>query len=296
VKPDDLAAAVGRALDTTVMSLSKSGSSGFSSTYRAALENGRTVFVKARSHGPAGMYRAEADGLAWLAETRAVRVPEALAVHDPDAAASESLLDARFLVLTWIDQQLPAPDHDDQLGRDLARLHRVTEPAFGLAYDNFIADLPQSNPSTASWAEFYGQHRLAPMLRMATDSGYLPREATALVDRVIERLPELIGPPEPPARLHGDLWRGNVLAGMRGEPWFIDPAVYAGHREMDLAMMRLFGGFGERCFEAYQEAYPLADGHRERIALYQLYPLLVHVVLFGSGYASSVMHAARTYA
>ena len=102
------------------------------------------------------------------------------------------------------------------------------------------------------------------------------------------RLPELCGPAEPPARLHGDLWGGNAIADEHGEPVLIDPAVYGGHREIDLAMMRLFGGFGARCFAAYDEAYPLADGHAERVALYQLYPLLVHVNLFGGGYVASV--------
>jgi fructosamine-3-kinase len=296
VRRDDLTQSVGAALASTVMSLTKAGSSGFSATYRATLDNGRSVFVKARAHGPAGMYRAEADGLRWLADTRAVRVPEVLALHDPVDMVTDVHLEPRFLVITWIEQHLPAPDHGEQLGRDLARLHRVSATTFGLDTDNFIADLPQANTPSDSWPDFYGHRRLEPMLRMAVDSGYLPPDATQVVGRVIDRLPELVGPSEPPSRLHGDLWRGNVLPGFRGEPWLVDPAVYAGHREVDLAMMRLFGGFDEPTFEAYDEAFPLCDGHLERVALYQLYPLLAHVMLFGSGYASSVMHAAQTYA
>ena len=107
---------------------------------------------------------------------------------------------------------------------------------------------------------------------------------------------DLAGPPEPPARLHGDLWSGNVLAGADGRPWLIDPAAHGGHREVDLAMLRLFGGPGERCFAAYEDVAPLAPGHSDRVALYQLLPLLVHAVLFGGGYAGSVERAARQYA
>jgi fructosamine-3-kinase len=287
---NDLAVAVGDALRGQVLSVVETGGGGISATYRVTIDGGRAVFVKTISDASPGMYTAEAEGLAWLAETRAVRVPEVLAVNDDDAG-----LVRRFLVLTWIDQHLPAPDHDEQLGRDLARLHSTQAPSFGLDRDNYIADLPQSNTPHDSWAEFYRAERLEPLLRRAIDAGLLPTDAINVFDRLLAILPELVGPPEPPARLHGDLWRGNVLAGLRGEPWLVDPAVYGGHREMDLAMMKLFGGFGDRCYTAYDEAFPLADGHEERVPLCQLYPLLVHVVMFGGGYASSVMQAARRY-
>lgn len=287
---NDLVVEVGDALDGHVMGVVETGGGGISATYRVTLDGGRAVFVKTISDATPGMYTAEAEGLQWLADTRAVRVPEVLAVKDEGEG-----LTRRFLVLTWIDQHLPAPDHDEQLGRDLARLHRTGAPSFGLDRDNFIADIPQSNTKHATWAEFYGAERLEPLARVAVDTGRLPNEAAALFVRLISELPHLVGPPETPARLHGDLWRGNVLAGLRGEPWLVDPATYGGHREMDLAMMQLFGGFGPRCFVAYDEAFPLADGHAERVLLYQIYPLLVHVVLYGGGYASSVMQAARHY-
>jgi fructosamine-3-kinase len=287
---NDLAEEVGDILRKRVMAVVEVGGGGISAVFRITLDGGRTVFVKSRSDGLAGLYNAEADGLRWLAETRAVRVPEVLAVKD-----HEGDLVQRFLVLEWIDQHLPAPDHDEQLGRDLARLHKSGAPIFGLERDNFIATLRQSNQPHASWASFYGSERLEPLVRLAIARQLLDDDASSVFDRLIARLPELVGPPEPPARLHGDLWNGNALVGLRGEPWLIDPAVYGGNREMDLAMMHLFGGFGPKVFAAYDEAFPLAEGQSERIALYQLYPLLVHVLLFGGGYASAVMNAARHY-
>jgi fructosamine-3-kinase len=131
------------------------------------------------------------------------------------------------------------------------------------------------------------------MLRAAADRGALPHGGVVTIERVIERLPELAGPPEPPARLHGDLWGGNVLAGADGRPYLIDPAAYGGHREVDLAMLRLFGAPSPRTLAAYEEVHPLADGHERRVPLWQLFPLLVHAVLFGGSYGASAVRAAR---
>ena len=116
------------------------------------------------------------------------------------------------------------------------------------------------------------------------------------VEEVCERMPELAGPAEPPARLHGDLWAGNVMGDAEGHPWLIDPSAFGGHRELDLAMLRLFGGPSERMFSAYQEAHPLADGWRERVELYQLSPLLVHALLFGGSYRQAAERVAFHYA
>jgi len=254
---------------------------------RARLADGRTLFVKFYDAAPAGMYRAEAEGLRWLAEARAVRLPEVAAVADEAPP--------RFLALEWVERGARGPGHDERLGRGLAELHRAGAPAFGLARDNFIGNLPQRNAPLPSWPEFYGERRLAPLLRKALDEGLLPASEGARAERLLGRLADLCGPPEPPARLHGDLWGGNAIADSDGEPVLIDPAVYGGHREVDLAMMRLFGGFSERTFAAYDEAFPLAEGHADRVALYQLYPLLVHVLLFGGGYAASVGRAMAAY-
>jgi len=283
---DALAAEVGRALgvEVSVSETVRGGDIGRARRVRTA--DGRTLFVKHHPDPPPGMFSSEAAGLAWLAEAGALRTPAVLAVRDATPA---------FIALEWIDGAPPAPGHDVALGRGLAALHRVGAPSFGLAADNLIATIPQPNAPTATWPEFYGARRLEPLARRTRDRGLLTERTAARFARLVDRLPELCGPPEPPARLHGDLWSGNAIADAAGGPVLIDPAVYGGHREMDLAMMRLFGGFSDRVFAAYAEAWPLADGHVDRVALYQLWPLLVHVALFGGGYAAAVDRALSRY-
>ncbi|MBV6508580.1 MAG: hypothetical protein JJLCMIEE_01644 [Acidimicrobiales bacterium] len=256
--------------------------------YRLTLGDGRRIFAKTRHDAPEGMFRSEAEGLAWLARAGAARVPAPVAVCDGDAAL-------RFLALEWIEPGRPNRAYDTQLGRDLAALHSAGSDRFGFASDGFIGSIPQDNTPGEDWAEFYWTRRLEPLLRETCDTGLLDEAARRGFSRLADRLPELVGPDEAPARLHGDLWSGNAICDSAGSPWLIDPAAYGGHREMDLAMMRLFGGFGSECFAAYHEAHPLADGHEDRVALYQLYPLLVHVLLFGSGYVGRTREALRSY-
>jgi fructosamine-3-kinase len=245
--------------------------------YRVTLDDGRVVFAKTHPSPPAGMYEAEADGLAFLAEAP-LRVPRVLACTN----------DALFL--EWLEPGPRVRDFDERLGHGLAALHRLPT-AFGHGVDNFIGPLPQDNASTPDWPSFYAERRLLPMLSRARADASLRRR----FDRLVARLPELVGPPEPPARLHGDLWGGNLHVDEHGAPVLIDPAVYGGHREIDLAMMRLFGGFSARVFASYHEAHPLAPGHEDRVALYQLSPLLVHAALFGASYLGAVDRALRAY-
>jgi fructosamine-3-kinase len=148
------------------------------------------------------------------------------------------------------------------------------------------------NDPAPDWAAFYAERRLRPVLQRA----HLSPEGTRAVERVCERIGELAGPEEPPARLHGDLWSGNVLWDRRGEPWLVDPGAYGGHREVDLAMLNLFGAPGPVFLAAYEERHPLAAGHEERVALWQLFPLLVHAALFGGGYRQAAANAAAHYA
>jgi fructosamine-3-kinase len=155
---------------------------------------------------------------------------------------------------------------------------------FGHERDNWIGRLAQPNAARRTWPRFYAEQRLVPQMRRARDAGHLDGALLARSERLLEEVDALAGPAEPPARLHGDLWTGNVLADSAGRPVLVDPAVYGGHREMDLAMMRLFGGFTADCFAAYQAAAPLTEGHEARIPLWQLYPLLVHLNLFGAAY------------
>jgi fructosamine-3-kinase len=250
------------------------------------LSGGLHVFVKWNPRAPAGMFAREAEGLRWLREAGALRVPEVLAVLEDDVDGAPA-----GLALEWIEPGSPGPGFSERLGRGLAALHRAGAPAFGLEQDNFIGSLPQPNAPRPSWARFYAEQRLAPQLRRAREGGGLPGSTVRGLEQVIDRMEDLCGPPEPPARLHGDLWSGNLVCDDAGAPCLVDPAVYGGHREVDLAMMRLFGGFDARCFAAYDEAFPLAPGQAERVPLYQLYPLLAHVNLFGGGYAASVESA-----
>ena len=253
------------------------------------LSDGRSLFVKTNDHADPAMFPSEARGLTWLAEAAALRVPKTIAVSSGRAG------EPAFLVLEYLAEGRQRPSFDEELGRGLAALHRFGAPSFGLDHENFIGRLPQSNVSCDSWAEFYRLRRLEPQLRRAREAGLLGAEQSRRFDRLFARLAELVGPPEPPARLHGDLWGGNLHADDRGAPCLIDPAVYGGHREVDLAMMRLFGGFSARVFAAYQEAFALSAGHADRTPLYQLYPLLVHVNLFGRGYVGSVEAALARY-
>ncbi|HEY6476175.1 MAG TPA: fructosamine kinase family protein [Polyangia bacterium] len=249
--------------------------------YAVTLADGRRLFAKANGRAQRGMFAAEARGLAWLAEAGALRIPEVVAVSRAEEPH-------QFLVLELVPTGTPARDFDERLGRGLAALHRHGAPTFGLDHDNFIGWLPQGNAAAPTWAEFYRARRLEPLLRRAADEGLASPRMRRGFDRLFAALEDLVGPPEPPARLHGDLWGGNLLCDDRGAPCLIDPAVYGGHREIDLAMMLLFGGFGARVFDAYAEAAPLADGHPGRVTLYQLYPLMAHVNLFGGGYVGSV--------
>ena len=249
--------------------------------YEVALADGRRLFVKTNERSPRGMFAAEARGLGWLGEARALRTPKVVAVSAPDDPQ-------QFLVLELVATGAPARDFDEKLGRGLAALHRHGAPGFGLGHDNFIGSLPQANAAADSWPEFYRARRLEVQLRRAVADGRASSRMRQGFDRLFRVLDELCGPAEPPARLHGDLWGGNLLCDDSGGPCLIDPAVYGGHREIDLAMMRLFGGFGARVFDAYDEAWPLSDGHHQRVSLYQLYPLMVHVNLFGGSYVQAV--------
>jgi fructosamine-3-kinase len=259
----ELAAAV----NARVVSAEPVSGGDINDAYRVRLDDKRTVFVKTHAHPPAGMYDAEAMGLAWL-RGHPLRVPDVV-------ASGRS-----FLALEWLDIGAKSRGFDAALGRGLAALHRLGAPRFGFDRDNFLATLPQSNTPTDDGVAFWIEQRLRPLARRAR------LDVDAQLD-VLRARPDRFGPAEPPARLHGDLWWGNVIA-VDGAPAIIDPAVYGGHREVDLAMLALFGGLPDALIAAYDEVFPLADGWRDRIALWQLYPLAAHACLFGGGYGAQV--------
>ncbi len=250
------------------------------------LDDGRTVVVKL-ADAP-GAARAEAAGLRWLADAGTVRIP---AVHG---------VDGRRLVTDRVTQGPSSAGAALRFGRDLAGLHAAGALSFGSAppggpEEAYIGLAPMRNATGDDWPRWYAAHRVLPYLRRAVDAGTVRTCEAADVERVCERLPELAGPAEPPARLHGDLWNGNVLWGADGHIRLIDPAAHGGHRETDLAMLRLFGcPHLDRILAGYREAAPLAGGWEGRVGLHQLFPLLVHAVLFGRGYAEQAVTAART--
>jgi fructosamine-3-kinase len=235
------------------------------------------MFVKVAPLETRAMFAAEAAGLAELERSHAVRVPRVLASGHTGEAA--------FLALEWIETGVAGPQCEARLGRELAALHGVTAPRFGWARDNTIGRTPQLNAVSEDWAEFFRERRLRPQLEMAAAHGFTDLPAAA-GERLLESVQGLLAGHRPSASLlHGDLWGGNWLASAAGEPVLIDPAVYYGDRETDLAMTRLFGGFGERFYQAYQAAAPLALGWQARVELYNLYHVLNHANLFGGGYA-----------
>lgn len=237
--------------------------------------------------------RAEAAGLRWLGEPGDLPVP---AVHG---------FDDDWLVMEFVPPGAPSERAAREFGRGLAALHLRGAPAFGAPPPGgptqaWIGMARMRNEPTDDWPTFYARQRIEPYVRQCVDQGLFTSTESAIFDRLCARLPELAGEPEAPARLHGDAWSGNVHWATDGRAWLIDPAAHGGHRETDLAMLRLFGTpLLEHIVDAYVEAAsdfgaPLADGWRDRVALHQLFPLLVHSVLFGGGYARQSIEAART--
>ena len=227
-------------------------------------------------------FAAEASGLRWLAEADAVPVPEVLAVTEA------------ALVISMIPPGHATPSAAFRFGTELARLHAAGSEDFGAPWRGFIASLPLDNTPMPSWPQWYASRRLLPYLRRAVDSGALRPEDGRLVEAVMDRIDSLAGPAEPPSRIHGDCWAGNVLWS-GGQGWLIDPAAHGGHRETDLAMLALFGApHLDRILAGYNDTTPLAAGWRSRVPLHQLHPLLVHACLFGASYAEEVRSAARS--
>ena len=198
--------------------------------------------------------------------------------------------------LEWIDVGGGrAESGEAEFGRRLAELHDTDAPCFGRTDGRTTGSLALPNDPSDSWVEFYAERRLRPLARLAGDRAALAPASIAALERIAARLDALGGPPQPPARLHGDLWAGNRIVDRSGRSWLIDPAAHGGHREFDLAMMRLFGGFGAEAFAAYDDEFPLADGWEQRVPLHQLAPLIVHAIKFGGGYVDTAAAAIRRY-
>ena len=228
----------------------------------------------------ANMLAREVQNLGLLRETNTVSLPHLY--HHADTAQG-----AYFLLMEWLEPDLPATMTWAQLGRQLACLHRHRHRSFGLHYDNYIGWLPQHNHTHSTWAAFFIHERLERQVKMASDQGLIDKALRSRFRRLYDKA-ESIFPQEAPALLHGDLWSGNVIVGPEGKAFLIDPATYYGHRECDLAFTQLFGRFDDRFYEAYHETYPLEEGYQYRYGIYNLYPLMAHVNMFGKSYLSEV--------
>ncbi len=246
-----------------------------------------SFFVKWNPNAPSGMFTAEARGLNLLESAACLKVPRVILVSENPA----------FLALEWLPIERPQKTAllAERLGEGLAALHQKTQDTHGLDHDNYIGRLPQSNTPMQNWPEFYRDRRIRFQMESARQKGRLTPERARLLDKLCHKLPQLL-PDVPPSLLHGDLWGGNY-SGISGDiPVIYDPAVYYGHREVEIAFTELFGGFAGRFYEAYHAVFPLDKGYAERKALYQLYPLMVHLNLFGESYGGSVDSIARRYA
>ncbi len=275
-------------LGTAVAATSPIAGGDICTSTRLRLSDGRSALIKTRPHAPADFFATEAAGLRWLAESvpsGGADVPEVLAVEDD------------CLVLGWVESGKSTPEAADRFGRALAATHAAGSPVFGSesGTDGYIGTLPMPQRTAPTWPEFFATRRILPYLKLARDRGNITETDATAVEGVVRRIVDLAGPDEPPARLHGDLWGGNLVWGADDRVWLIDPAAYGGHRETDLAMLALFGAPQlPRILDAYDEAVPLADGWRDRVPLHQLFPLLVHACLFGGGYGARAGEAARS--
>lgn len=258
------------------------GGGDISRAAKATLTDGRELLIKWRPGQPADLFAVERRGLERLRAADALRVPQ---VYTHGTATGSQ---PGYIVMEWLGRGRSNRQAAEQLGHGLAAMHRVTAEQYGLDHHNFIGANPQQNNQSDSWITFFGEQRLGFQMELAGKNGYLPKRRADMLEKLLARLDDWL-PADPPASLlHGDLWGGNWLVAASGEPALIDPAVYHGHREAEIAFTELFGGFPEPFYAAYNQSWPLDPGYPERKALYNLYHLLNHLNLFGESYGSSV--------
>jgi protein-ribulosamine 3-kinase len=270
----------------TIKNISTVQGGDISSAYKIITKT-KAYFLKSNKRSEAlDMFKAEAKSLQIIAQTDTIKTPEIIAV--------DRVGDDAFLLIEFVDCKSPNAFDMSLLGKQLANLHNITADGFGLEFDNFIGRLHQSNTQHKTWTDFYVHERLIPQLKLAKDKGLLnPLEIPSIqtMKSVCEPLFQNIKP----ALLHGDLWSGNYLIHTSGMPYLIDPAIYFGHAEVDIAMTKLFGGFASEFYNAYYEQIPKDADTDTRIELYQLYYLLVHLNLFGRSYYGSVISILKKY-
>ena len=261
--------------------------------YRLTLTDGTCVFMKSNTKENASFFTTEAAGLNAIAHTKTIGTPRILGSGlDDDSGCS-------FLLLEFITAKNRISNYWETFAQELAAMHQaettdfVTEGIYGFSHDNYIGAKNQTNTVQNSWISFFRDCRLKPQFKSAAD--YFDKTDLKNIDRLLERIDDILVEPEHPSLLHGDLWSGNVITGNDGKAWLIDPAVYVGHAEADIAMTELFGGFPPAFYAAYKKAAPLQPGYDRRRDLYNLYHLLNHLNLFGRSYLSSVKRVVEKY-
>lgn len=245
-----------------------------------------TFFLKWSEDATPEIFESEAKGLELLRSTHTVRVP---AVLSYGARGGKS-----YLLLEYLSERPPVRGYWEDLGTRVAALHRHTHTHFGLSFNNYIGSLEQSNDFYKDWTDFFIDRRLKVQSGLAYYNGIAGKSLLTKLEKLYKKLPDLL-PRAAPSLLHGDLWSGNVISGNNGKAWLIDPAVYYGNREAEMAFTRLFGGFDDDFYEGYQEAHPLESGFGDRVGLYNLYPLLVHANLFGATYITAVENVLKRF-
>lgn len=252
---------------------------------------GETLFLKYNRDASPKMFQAEAKGLIELAKAEAIHIPKVIAYSEEDGKESP------FILMEYLPSKQKSKNFYETFGRQFASLHKYTKKHYGFDEDNYIGSTDQINDWMENWVDFFREQRLGYQIELAKKNSYWSSDLEKLWESVSSQLDELIAKPEEPASLlHGDLWSGNYITGPNGEPCIIDPAVYYGRREADLAMTELFGGFDTKFYSAYNEAYPLEPGYEERSKIYKLYHLLNHLNLFGTGYLGQVQSILKYFA
>lgn len=263
------------------------GGGSINDTYGLSANSGKKFFCKINSHSSfPGLFEAERQGLELLARQNIIRIPQVIDIAVVD--------DSQVLIMEWIEQGMRSAAFWRLFGEQLAALHGVEERLFGLSTDNYMGSLAQKNEQSDDWKKFFIDARLQPQVKMAMENGLLTAREASQFENVYAKLEEIFPSPAP-FLLHGDLWSGNFLCDDRGRPVLIDPAVYYGHPAVDLGMTTMFGGFDPLFYESYNHHKPFPPNYQEQWEVCNLYPLLIHLNLFGTSYKSAIMHTIRRY-
>jgi fructosamine-3-kinase len=272
---------------TGTLSFTAVGGGSINDTYCISF-SGASAFCKINSATKfPHLFREESRGLTLLAQQKKIRTPAVI-----DCFETEGF---QLLLLEWIQEGERSEQFWKAFGEQLASLHQVTSPKHGLAEDNYMGSVPQQNTRHENWIAFFAQERLSPMIKQCAAKKLLRTHHLTQFEALQKKLPQIFNE-EKPSLLHGDLWSGNFLCNQAAEPVLIDPAVYYGHRSVDLAMTTLFGGFRQPFYEAYHYHFPLPSNYEEQWAACNLYPLLIHLYLFGSGYLSQIERTLKQFA